>query len=292
LTEALAAEHAHGLVRGNLDPAYVAPEVTAGLQPTPATDVWSVGALLFHAMAGHAPFKHSPDPPARLRRAGWLGPLVEMALSPDPADRPNMAEVAAYLKAREVSTVAGAPEPTIPLAPPPPPPLPVLPVEAKRRTGLIALVLAALVLTLALIVGILILGHHTNHAPLAGPQHPTTHHASPAGKSASGHKTRPTAAAMTAFARRYVATASTDPNAGFAMLTPAYRRASPRYRQFWSSIRDPRIVRITAHPQLMTVTYTYRYRFAKGHQHRATHTETVQLDLVQHNGHLLIAGAA
>lgn len=281
LVEALVADHQRGVARGVLDPAYVAPEVAEGQQPTAATDVWSVGALLFHAMAGHTPFKHSSEQPARLRRAGWLGPLVEIALSPRPEDRPSMAEVAAYLRARQPLPV--------------PAPQPSAVVEAAdvatddaaplRRTGMLVLVLAAVVVTLALVTSALVLGRHTARTPLPAP---SAH----GGSTAASHHhrrrpQRPTTEAMESFARRYVATASSDPGAGLRMLTPAYQRASPRYRQFWSAVRNPRILRISAQPAAMVVTYTYRYRLVGGRPR----TETVTLDLARHDGRLMIAGA-
>jgi CheY-like chemotaxis protein len=36
---------------------YSAPEVILGKSPTPASDVFSLGAILFHALTGHAPFR-------------------------------------------------------------------------------------------------------------------------------------------------------------------------------------------------------------------------------------------
>ncbi|HWU20619.1 MAG TPA: hypothetical protein VN088_03785, partial [Nocardioides sp.] len=160
LAEALAAEHASGLVRGSLDPAYVAPEVSAGRPPSRASDVWSVGALLFHAMAGHGPFKHSTETPARLRRAGWLGPMVEMALSPDPEDRPSMAEVAAYLRAQMAPS--SEPEPTIPVVLAESADIALDGAPAPRRTAMLVVVLAALVVTLGIVAVVLALGRHTD----------------------------------------------------------------------------------------------------------------------------------
>ena len=43
-----------GLVTGS--PAYLAPEVASGSPATAASDVWSLGATLFHALAGRAPY--------------------------------------------------------------------------------------------------------------------------------------------------------------------------------------------------------------------------------------------
>lgn len=176
LAEAVAAEHAHGMVHGPVDPSYAAPEVARGEHPTPASDVWSVGALLFHALSGEGPAELSHETPTRPHGGGWLAPMVEMMLAPDPKVRPDMAEVASYLRARE--TVAGEPEPTVVLPPPPPPPVTVAGSTAEspvapelsaaapapgghrrdRRTALLALILLALVVVLGVITLVLVLG--------------------------------------------------------------------------------------------------------------------------------------
>ncbi|GAB4006533.1 protein kinase family protein [Nocardioides ultimimeridianus] len=285
----LAAEHARGGVRGSLDPAYVAPEVSAGRRPSPASDVWSVGALLFHSMAGHGPFEHTTETPARLRRAGWLGPMVEMALSPDPGERPSMAEVAAYLRARMAPS--SEPEPSIPVVLAESADVAMDGAEPRRRTAMLVLVLGALVVTLGIVAVVLALGRQTDRpAPVAasGPAPATGHH-SPTQDAARASETKrakqPSASELTGFARRYVATASSDPGAGLAMLTAAYQHASPRYREFWTAVSAPRILSVTARPASMSVTYTYRYRLAG-----RAHTETVTLDLVRRGGRLLIAG--
>ena len=71
-----------GLVTGS--PAYLAPEVAAGHSATDASDVWSLGASLFHALAGHPPYDVGDnllgalyrivhEEPPRIDDAGWLG---------------------------------------------------------------------------------------------------------------------------------------------------------------------------------------------------------------------------
>lgn len=288
LVQTLVGEHVRGLVRGSLDPAYVAPEVSAGKPPTTATDVWSVGALLFHAIAGHPPYELSTQQPARLRRAGWLGPLVEMALASDPAERPHMAEVAEYLQARQISE----PEPTIPEVLAESAEVAMGEPAPQRRTAMLVLLLAALVVTLGIVAVVLVLGRSTDRPALtsAQPQATSTGPTLSARASSSPRPrrdARPSVHDLTAFARHYVATASSEPSAGFGMLTPAYGRQSPRYVQFWSAVDAPQILRVAARPAAMTVTYTYRYEIAG-----RSHVETVTLDLVRRRGRLLIAGAS
>ena len=94
-----------GLITGS--PAYTAPEVLAGATPTPASDVYSLGATLFSTMTGHAAFeRHSGEqviaqfvritsqPIPDLRERGLpadVAAVVERAMARDPADRPTSA---------------------------------------------------------------------------------------------------------------------------------------------------------------------------------------------------------
>ena len=91
-----------GLVTGS--PAYLAPEVAAGSKATNASDTWSLGATLFHALAGHPPYEVTENPlgtlykiihedPPRLPGAGWLAPVLESTMATDPEDRWSMERV-------------------------------------------------------------------------------------------------------------------------------------------------------------------------------------------------------
>jgi serine/threonine protein kinase len=95
----------NGYVIGS--PAYMPPELVRGGTPRPASDLWSLGAVLYTAVEGHPPFQeddlaptltavlHDPPPPARW--AGRLQPLLERLLAKDPAARPNREAVHAML---------------------------------------------------------------------------------------------------------------------------------------------------------------------------------------------------
>ena len=97
---------ATGMVTGT--PAYLAPETARGGEFTTASDVFSLGSTLYTATEGAPPFGADPNaimllhkvaaghftPPAR---SGALTPVLLHMLSPDPADRPTMAEVARAL---------------------------------------------------------------------------------------------------------------------------------------------------------------------------------------------------
>ncbi|MFF8288335.1 protein kinase [Streptomyces sp. NPDC016309] len=93
--------------------AYAAPEQARGESTTTASDVFSLGATLFHLAVGRAPYRDGGAGPAleQLVRAatgdldvtglpGELEPLVLPCLALDPADRPAPADVLAYCSAR------------------------------------------------------------------------------------------------------------------------------------------------------------------------------------------------
>ncbi|WP_424189235.1 serine/threonine-protein kinase [Actinokineospora sp. G85] len=95
-----------GMLAGT--PAYLAPEIARGQDPSRASDVFSLGATLYHAVEGTPPFGLNQNPLALLhavssghidppRRAGDLtGPLMAL-LSVDPDERPTMEEAVSAL---------------------------------------------------------------------------------------------------------------------------------------------------------------------------------------------------
>lgn len=106
-----------GLVTGS--PAYLAPEVAVGQGATAASDVWSLGATIFHAVAGHPPYDTGEnvlgtlyrvvnEEPPRTDRAGWLAPLLAATMHRDPAGRWSAAQVAAFLEHGPDQSQAGA----------------------------------------------------------------------------------------------------------------------------------------------------------------------------------------
>src|SRR4029077_12624009 len=94
---------------------YLAPEQASGKGVSPATDVYSLGVVLFELLAGDVPFtgenfvavalRHVNEPPPHLRQrrpdvSPRLEAAIERALAKDPAQRfPSMAEFAKALRA-------------------------------------------------------------------------------------------------------------------------------------------------------------------------------------------------
>ncbi|MFJ7331952.1 serine/threonine-protein kinase [Streptomyces sp. NPDC101110] len=101
-------------------PEYIAPERVLGQRPGPASDLWSLGVVLYAATEGVSPFRRSntpatlqsvlnatPAPPASAQ--GPLAEAIRGLLDKDPARRPDAARVRALL---EVAAHPPATQPT------------------------------------------------------------------------------------------------------------------------------------------------------------------------------------
>jgi serine/threonine-protein kinase len=106
-------------------PAYIAPERLAGERATPSSDLWSLGAVLYEALAGMRPFSRAtalvhdperPEPvPLEVRRPGvdpLLAAAIERALARHPDQRftsaAQMAAAAGLSLAGASALAAGA----------------------------------------------------------------------------------------------------------------------------------------------------------------------------------------
>jgi serine/threonine protein kinase len=114
-----------GMMAGT--PAYLAPEVARGQVPTPASDVFSLGATLYASVEGCGPFGDTDNPLALLHavagghvrppwQAGALSAVLMRLLATEPTQRPDMyrasQELAAVRTARQDPTSGAAHRPT------------------------------------------------------------------------------------------------------------------------------------------------------------------------------------
>ncbi len=167
-------------------PHYVAPEVSEGREATPASDLYSLGVVLYEALSGTKPFEgetpiavalaHLRDEPRPLPRSvpAALRSIVASTMAKDPAQRPpdatalatalrkfadgpdsqaTRALAAPPVGATQVLPVTG-PVPPGPVPPGPVPPGPVGDPGQQRRRRFGWLPIAAAVLAVLLVVGI------------------------------------------------------------------------------------------------------------------------------------------
>lgn len=114
-----------GLVTGT--PTYFSPELAQGAEPSPAADVWALGATLFAAVEGHPAYPSQVNPiatlatiaagpPPRPVQADFLTAPINRMLDPEPASRWSMDDAAHSLRrlheqhaTRDDTTVFAAP---------------------------------------------------------------------------------------------------------------------------------------------------------------------------------------
>ncbi|MCP2254626.1 Protein kinase domain-containing protein [Prauserella aidingensis] len=110
-----------GLIGGT--PAYLAPELARGADPTPASDVFALGATLYHAIEGLPPYGDNTNQLALLyaaangqinppQHAGQATALLMSLLRTEPTERPTMSEAQEQLG----RLAGGSPASAAPLA--------------------------------------------------------------------------------------------------------------------------------------------------------------------------------
>jgi eukaryotic-like serine/threonine-protein kinase len=280
-----------GMVIGT--PAYLAPEVAQGAPPSPASDVWALGATLFAAVEGEPPFTATSSDPLTVlvriisepapapRHAGPLQPVIAGMLDQQPAGRPSAAEVADLLRATQAES--GAARPMLPTAPivamptqvsrPPPAPttrLDVLP-TGRRRWPWRWLAIAAGVAILASVAALLLThqgsanraqSSHVPPTPASSSPHSTP--STPATSSSHATQTTPstpaaanpmTATTMRQFVQNYYALIPGNLQAAFAHLGPGLQaQGFDAYRAWWSQFSSVSVTPLAVDPAAATVT--------------------------------------
>lgn len=300
-----------GLVTGS--PAYLAPEVASGSSATPASDVWSLGATLYHAVTGRPPYevgdnligalyKIVHEAPPRLPGDHPMAGLLTVMMNRDiearwsmPRVRDELARIAHGQRSTVPATApaTGAPRqdtgvlPTVQqVAPDHPAPRPGHP--GARRWGLIA---AATVLAVAAVVAAYVLaGRDTPEAA------PADSASTPSASQATGSSAPPLSAEdtrnqMDAFVASYLSTVTSDPRSAFEQLTPDFQEASGGYEGYmgwWGRVRSATLEEVESNPSDLTVGYTVDYVMKSG----ARDTQRVRLQLERLDDQLLIAGEA
>ncbi|WP_037294866.1 serine/threonine-protein kinase [Saccharomonospora azurea] len=257
-----------GVVAGT--PAYLAPEVARGRPASPASDVFSLGSLLFASVEGVPPFGDSEEntfgvlyrvaggEPARAHRAGPLTPVLDRLLVDDPTGRPSAAAARDLLRA-----VADGRTPVLPPAPeeltqplravgpapqgggtrldlnpfhgtpgtaPSPTAVAPSPPRRSRRTALLAV--GGGVAAVATVVTIAVASSGSGSTATPTPVVPTTSAPQP-----------PSSAEMLRVVGDHYGHLPHDPHAAFALLGPGLRAQGEQgFAETWSRVRSLTVV--------------------------------------------------
>ena len=277
-----------GLVTGS--PSYLAPEIASGRPATPASDMWSLGATLFHAVAGKPPYDARDnllgalyqivhEEPPTTDRAGWLSPLLGATLVHEPKERWSADRAAMFLHAGP----GDSPTITVPVAPrtwtvrpaAPVPPVPPPPTDTPGRIVPWRIV-GALAAAIVVLLGLAWFAGQVGDDPRPRPDRATT----------GGQVTE---ARMVGFVEDYLATVTDDPEEAWPRLTPEFQEASggfASYRAFWDTIEDYQLSDVSADTDSMIVSYTVTYTVDDEGEREP---EQVSLELQSRDGDLFIA---
>lgn len=309
-----------GMVTGS--PAYLAPEVATGRPATPASDIWSLGATIFHAVSGSPPYdtrenllgalyRIAHEEPPRTELAGWLDPVLRATMHRDPGSRWSAGQVLAFLQqgaGRAGSPPAAAVPSTEPddedgertaivpeaagaaassatgPAEPADPPEPRS--RRRRRASPLALLAALVVVLLVAFSAWLFL--RGDPAPEDGGAGGRASDTSSATSESPPTPSGPSAEGMETFVTDYLATVTSDPEAAWQRLTPEFQQASggyDGYLSWWGTVQHARVNSIDADPDALRVTYNVTYTMKGG----PNSTQDVTLALDFQDGQYLIS---
>jgi len=310
-----------GLLTGS--PAYLAPEVAGGERGDESADVWSLGATIFHVLAGRPPYEAGDnvlgtlvrivnDEPPRLPEAGWMAPLLESTMVKDPRSRWTMEQVRDFLtdpEARAALAPAADPDRTQLMAPVAPvvataaaPPASTVARSSKpdgeadarstRKPLVLAVVGFGLAAVLAVGLAVVLVGGDPDVDDAVADLPPSAEPSETSGEgSEDGDEgpdpAEPTERGMERFVRSYVNAVAADPSRSWRMLTPKFQRESggfDTYREFWSGVGEPDLLEVTADPDALVVSYRVRF------ENFGTGERPTVLELVHDDGRYRIHG--
>ena len=288
-----------GLVTGS--PAYLAPEVASGTGAGTASDVWALGATLFHVLAGKPPYDVSEnmigglykivhEEPPRLSDAGAFDELLRGTMAREPADRWPMDRVRDRLsdirrdpasegrttmqvvdveptsETEVLSPIMAAPTTQVPADQFPAGQVPAGQEKRRRSPWPWLAALAAAVIAVALVLAL------TGDDPSEQASDDPTSGSSQTSEPTSTTDTPTTPPAntrrdITEFITTYLATVTTDRRAAFAMLTEDFQADSGGYggySGFWSTIASAEPSNIKVDVEALTVSYDVAYETVSG----------------------------
>lgn len=301
-----------GLVTGS--PAYLSPEVATGSSATPASDVWALGATLYHLLAGRPPYDVGDnvlstmyrivhEVPPRLPETGRLNVVLERTMAQDPAQRWTARQVQEAL-----THIAGSEPtqtPTHLVAPRPGHTTDTLatasvsldrparassprrspePTPRRRHPWLVRGLVAA---------GVALCTVAAFYVGLDGARDSTTPDDVRAGDTSAtrsaANPSAPTEADLESFVTDYLATVTDDQRATWERLTPAFQERSKgfgSYAGFWQTVESATPSNLRTDVDAMTVSYDVVYRMRDGE----SVSDQVTLVLERDGDELLIAG--
>lgn len=299
-----------GLVTGS--PAYLAPEVASGASATSASDVWSLGATLYHAATGRPPYevgdnligalyKIVHEEPPRLPDDHPMAGLLSRMMVREPEQRLSMRQVRDELRRLErgerstlvaVPATAATTEHTGVMPSLRDAAHPTTPSPRRRSLRWGWLVAAAALAVAAVVTAYVWAGRGT---PEATQDDPST--TSPSTSQTTSESAPPPVSAeevrrqMDSFITGYISTVTSDPRAAFAQLTPEFQRQSGQfggYMGWWGKVRSAKVTSITSDPSDLTVAYSVDYVMKSG----ARTSDQIRLQLERLDDQYLIAGEA
>ncbi|TVT27206.1 serine/threonine protein kinase [Amycolatopsis rhizosphaerae] len=282
-------------------PAYLSPEAARGEKPSPASDVFSLGATLYTIVEGRFPYGETENQMAMLYAAAAgrfnppqkAGPLTEplnRMMRLDPAERPTMAEVAAELE--EISRTA----------------------RQRRRPVLLYAGIAVVLLVAAVVTTVLVLkpwggkvndnaangvstsatassaaqpGPTATDNPSPKPSSPSSQPPSSSQASSSSSATGPAGGGGSSAVQTvatYYSIMPGNPELGWTMIGPELQKKTKAvYLSWWSTVSELKVTVPAREVGANTVEITFEYTVSG-----TRYLETHDLGMINQGGQYLI----